>query len=113
MKNLLQKAEFKINEEMERMGFIDDSDNSARFLDDLALKLATEEILKGDISGDNGIELYYEKEHEIEILAEQLLEKIKKEIMNKYNHFSNPGNGNIYEGCYYETAAGLKTWKEA
>lgn len=107
MKSLLQKARVKIQEEIRRIGFIDDSDNSDRFLDKLAMELATKEILKDN----KAIELYYAKEHEIEQLQEQLLEEIKNEIMNKYNRFYLCKNG-YYEGCYYETSEGLKAWKE-
>lgn len=108
LQKLLPQAEVKIQEEIRRTGFIDDSDNADRFLDGLAIELATEEILKDNKT----IELYYEKEHEIEQLTEQLLQKIKDEIMNKYNCFSTITNGH-YEGCYYETIDGLKAWEEA
>lgn len=107
MKKLLKKADLKIREEMKRVGYIDDSDNSDRFLDDLSQKLAIEKILKGS----NEIELYYKKEHEIEQLQEKILQKIKNEIMNKYNRFHTNKNG-YYEGCYYETSDALKAWKE-
>jgi len=48
MKKLLQKAELKIQEEMNRKGFIDDSDYTNRFLDNLALELAKEKYYEVD-----------------------------------------------------------------
>ena len=97
MKNLLQRAEVKVQEEIKRVGFIDDSDNTDRFLDNLSRELAEEEILKGN----EDIDFYYEKECEIEELQEELLEEIKDKIMSKYNRFSTCENGR-YAGYYYE-----------
>lgn len=107
MKKLLQKAELKIQEEIKRIGFIDDSDNTDRFLDNLSKELAKEKILKGN----EDIEFYYEKECEIEELQEELLEEIKDKIMSKYNRFSTCDNG-YYKGCYYETDKEFNNWDE-
>ena len=107
MKKLLQKARKKVEEEMKRVGFIDDSDNSDRFLDNLSQKLAKEEVLKGN----ENIDFYYEKEDEIEQLQEKLLEEIRDKIMGKYNRFYECKNGQ-YIACFYETIDGLKAWKE-
>ena len=107
-KEKVEQAREKVEEEMKRVGFIDDSDNTDRFLDNLSQELAKEEILKGN----EDIDFYYEKEDEIEQLQEKLLEEIRDKIMNQYNRFYECKNGQ-YEGCYYETTAGLKAWKEA
>lgn len=107
MKDLLQKAEVKVQEEIKRVGFIDDSDNADRFLDNLSQELAKEEILKGN----KDIEFYYEKECEIEGLQEELLEEIRDKIMSKYNSFSTCENGH-YAGCYYEIDKEFKNWDE-
>lgn len=107
MKNLLEKAGVKVQEEIKRVGFVDDSDNTDRFLDNLSQELAKEEILKGN----EDIDFYYEKEGEIEELQEELLEEIKDKIMNKYNSFSTCENGH-YEGCYYEIDKEFNNWDE-
>ena len=107
MKNLLQKAELKIQEEIKRVGFIDDTDNTDRFLDNLSQELAKEEILKGN----EDINFYYDKESEIEELQEKLLEEIKDKIMSKYNHFSTCESGH-YKGCYYEIDKEFSNWDE-
>lgn len=110
MESLLQKlllqAEVKIQEEIRRTGFIDDSDNADRFLDRLAMELAKEKILQNNAD----IELYYEKETEIEQLQEQLLQEMKDKIMNQYNRFYECKNGQ-YIACFYETTDGLRAWQ--
>ena len=95
-KEILQKAEIKIQEEMNRIGYIDDSDNVVRFLDNLARNLAEEEVLKGNEDID------YEKEREIEELQEELLEEIKKIMSSKYKRIYSLKNGH-YTAFYYET----------
>lgn len=108
MKNLLQKAEVKIQEEIKRVGFIDDSDNTDRFLDNLAKKLAEEEILQGN----DDIDFYYEKEYEIKEMQEKLLEKIKDRIMSKYNSFEVFSKRGHCEAYYYEIDKKFNTLKE-
>jgi len=95
-KEILQKAEIKIQEEMNRIGYIDDSDNVVRFLDNLARNLAEEEVLKGNEDID------YEKEREIEELQEELLEEIKRIMSSKYKRIYSLKNGH-YTAFYYET----------
>lgn len=106
MKNLLKKADLKIQEEIRRIGFIDDSDNTERFLDNLSQELAEKEILRGN----EDIGFYYENEYKIEELKEQLLEEIRNKIMSKYNRFYTHKNGQ-YIACFYETSDALKAWK--
>ena len=103
MKKLLQRAEVKIQEEIKRTGFIDDSDNVVdRFLDSLARNLAEEKILKGDID---------EKEREIEELQEELLEEIKKIMSSKYKRIYTLKNGH-YTAFYYEADKEFNNWNE-
>lgn len=87
-KEILQKAKTKIQEEIEITGFIDDSDNVNRFLDNLIQEL-TEEALRDD-----------EKNIDYE-LQDELLEEIKKFMNNHYKHISTRKNGN-YVGFYYK-----------
>jgi hypothetical protein len=108
MKNLIEKAELKIQEEIKRVGFIDDSDNTDRFLDNLSQELTKEEILKGN----EDIIFHYDKESEIEELQEKLLEEIKYKIMNKYNHFSTCEGDGHYKSCYYEIDKEFNNWDE-
>jgi len=108
MKKLLQKAELKIREEMDRRGFIDDSDYTNRFLDNLALELAKEKILKNN----DDIDFYYEKEYEIEELQVKLLKEIKEKIMNKYRLFCTCNEYGYYKACYYEVDKDFETWDE-
>lgn len=106
-KELLKKASEEIRKEMYEVGFIDDSDDISRFLDNLARELAKEEILEGN----EDIDFYYEKECEIEELQEKLLKEIKDKIMSKYNRFSTCQNGH-YAACYYEIDKEFKNWDE-
>lgn len=108
MNNLLEKAKMEIEKEMEEMGYIDDSDNADRFLDELARKLVEKEILQGD----DDIDLYYEKEGEIEELAEDLLEELNVYTSDKYNlvkveHEFGYGYDNW---CYVKDYEGLVKW---
>ena len=101
LKKLLKKALQEVEVEMNRAGFIDDSDNMPeRFLDGLAKKLVETELAPYPYY----IELYYEKEKEIEELAEELL-YMTKENMSKYNSYSNDGRY-----CYYKDKKDLVAW---
>lgn len=104
LEKLLEVAREKIKEEMARdAGFIDDSDDMPeRFLDCLAKELVTNEL----VPDPDNIELYYEKEEDIEELSEKLLYKIKEEIMSKeYNSYGNDGRY-----CYYRDKKDLIAW---
>ena len=104
LEKLLKIAKEKIKEEMARdVGFIDDSDDMPeRFLDCLAKELVENEL----VPNKDDIELYYEKEGEIEELAEELLNMIKEEIMAKeYNSYANDGRC-----CYYRDKKDLFAW---
>jgi len=102
LKKLLKKALQEVEVEMNRAGFIDDSDDMPeRFLDGLAKKLVETELAPYPYD----IELYYEKEKEIEELAEELLTMIKEEIMPDYNSYSSNGRY-----CYYRGKKDLVAW---
>lgn len=104
LEKLLEVAREKIKEEMARdAGFIDDSDDMPeRFLDCLAKELVENEL----VPDKSNIELYYEKEEDIEELSEKLLYKIKEEIMSKeYNSYGNDGRY-----CYYRDKKDLVAW---
>ena len=97
-KEILQKAKVKIQEEMDKLGFIDDSDNADRFLDNLIQELA-EEIL-----GDNEEDIDYE-------LQEELLEEIK-EFMNKhYKRIYSLKRGH-YTAFYYDANKNFNSLEE-
>ena len=91
IENLLEKAKIEIANEMERVGFIDDSDNVDRFLDNLAYEL-TENI--EDVDQD------------------QLLEEIQEHMKFRYNSSNHTNDRADYTGCYYKDAEGLKAWNE-
>ena len=108
LNKLLEVAKIEIVREMNEVGFIDDSDNTDRFLDDLARSLTEKEILKDN----DDIELYYEKESEIEEIAEEVLEMIKDFMGKKYKNKGETDEKANYTGVYYEDQEGLKKWKE-
>ena len=91
MKRLLQKAESCIDKEIEENLFIEDSPivgPECRYLDCLAEELATFEILGDNIyEREDKYEVYSTHEQEILGLADELLERIEAEIMQKYNFY--------------------------
>ena len=102
LEKLLKKALQEVEVEMNRVGFIDDSDDMPeRFIDGLAKELVENEL----VPDKSDIELYYEKEGEIEELAEKLLDMIKEKIMSEYNSYSSGGRY-----CYYKDKKDLITW---
>lgn len=102
MNNLLKKAEKCIEDFIEQYTFIEHTDIigwESRYLDNLALKLSTKEILGDDIyEQDNKFELFDEKEDEILELTDILLEEIENKIMTKYNCYED----SIYLRVYYK-----------
>lgn len=105
---MLEKAKIKIIEEIDKQGFIDNSDNTDRFLDKLARGIVEQEVLKGS----DDIELYYEKESEIEELTEDLLEKIKDYMNKNYNRKGLLEESGDYQGCYYKTIKDFIKWSK-
>lgn len=108
LERLLDLAKVEIEKEMDILGYIDDSDMHDRFLDELAKKLVEEEILQGN----DDIELYYEKETEIEELTEELLGRMAEHMNKTYKRKGNCNERGDYTGCYYSTKEGLKKWSE-
>ncbi len=81
LEKLLKIANKKIKEEIEDLGFIDDSDDiPEEFLDYIA-ELAKELVTNELVSDPDNIELYYEKEEDIEYLADELIDMIEEQIM--------------------------------
>ena len=101
-KEALQKAEIKIKKEMNRIGFIDDSDGiTNRFLDSLTRDLI-EEALR---------DINYEKEDEIEELQEEVLQEIKNFMKKHYKYISKLEGGN-YIAFYYKADKEFKDLNE-
>lgn len=105
LEKLLSLAKVEIEKEMDRVGYIDDSDNMDRFLDNLAKNLVEKELVP-----DGDIELYYEKEAEIEELVEELLKMIKDEVMIDYDSISTTNERGDYLACWYRDLKGLVNW---
>lgn len=87
MKKLLEKARKEIKKEMEVKGYIDDSDNCDRFLDNLAKELTETEQEK-----------------------DELLDLIKDEIMIEYNKIGSINERGDYTGCYYKDIKDAIKW---
>ena len=82
LEKLLKKAMEEVGKEMDRMGYIGDTDDiPEEFLDyisELAKELVTNELVSDP---EDNIELYYEKEEDIEYLADELIDMIEEQIM--------------------------------
>lgn len=103
LEKLLSLAKVEIEKEMDRVGFIDDSDNTDRFLDELAKNLVEKELVP-----DGDLDLYYEKEAEIKELSEDLLEIIKDNM--NYDSVVVSNERGEYSKCYYKDLKGLVKW---
>lgn len=90
MKNLLIEARKEIYKEMDRVGFIDDSDGCERFLVNLAYDLILDRY---------------------DIDLDVFLEEIISKIMVEFKHEGRLIDGD-YKGCYYKNIEGLKAWVE-
>jgi hypothetical protein len=112
MKKLLKKAEILIDKEIDENVFIEHTDIigwESRYLDCLALKLATKEILGEDIyDRDEFFRFYEPKEDEILELTDILLEQIEEKIMCKYNCYED----SIYLRVYYKIDKKFETRDE-
>lgn len=106
LNNLMKQAKIEIEKEINREGFIDDSDNTDRFLDDLAIKLPEREILKEN----NDVEFYYENEDKIKEISEELLEGIEYYMRSNYKREGSVDKTDNYKGCYYKNKEGLENW---
>jgi hypothetical protein len=89
LEKLLGKARAAIIEEMNRVGYIDDSDLTDRFLDNLAYELTVD---------NEGID------------QDELLEAIKDEIMIEYNKIGFVNDAADYTGCYYKDTKDAIRW---
>lgn len=106
---ILEYTEHDIKEEMNSKGYIDDSDNQDRFLDN-----SVEENTKIAVLGDNDdIGLYYENEGLIEELKEEALKNIQKYMSKNYKEKGSVNDRGDYTGCYYKNKEGLKNWKKS
>lgn len=85
LEKLLETAKSEIVKEMDRVGFIDDSDNTDRFLDGLARELVEEE------SGSND-------DGEIEELTDELLEMIQDYMHTEYKSEGETDERGNYSG---------------
>lgn len=91
LNNILETAKEKIKVEMNERKFIDDSDNTDRFLDKLAFDLT---------------------ENQSEEQKEDFLEMIYSYMNATYHQAGESDDYGNYKGCYYETEQGLNDWIE-
>lgn len=81
LEKLLKKALEEVGKEMNRAGYIDNTDDIPEklldYIEALAIDLVTNEL----VPDPDNIELYYEKEEEIEYLADELIDMIEEQIM--------------------------------
>lgn len=108
LNKLLEVAKVEVEKEMKEVGFVYDGDNAERFLDKLAEKLVSDEVLKGN----DDIDFYYEKEGEIEELSEELLANIKEYVKDNYNHVGEVDDRGDYAGYYHDTEKLYESVKE-
>jgi hypothetical protein len=113
MRKLLKKAESCIDKEIEENLVIEDSPiigPECRYLDCLAEKLATFEILGEDIyEREDKYEAYILHEDKILGLADELLERIETDIMKKYNYYQ---SRDFYWKFYYKIDKKFDTLEE-
>ena len=113
MKKLLEEASIRIDKELEENLFIEDSPiigPECRYLDCLAEKLATFEILGDNIyEREDKYEAYILHEDKILGLADELLERIDAEIMQKYNFYQ---SHDFFWKFYYKIDKKFDTLKE-
>ena len=113
MKKLLEEASIRIDKEIKENLFIEDSPiigAECRYLDCLAEKLATFEILGEDIyEREDKYEAYILHEDKILELADELLERIETEIMQKYNFYQ---SHDFYWKFYYKMDKKFVTLEE-
>lgn len=84
-----------IQKEIERAGFIEDSDLVDRFVDRVTYDIATEVVM-----GDTGID-YEDKDGEIELLRDKLINYANEFLANNYNSIGEINERGDYKGYYY------------
>ena len=90
LNKILEDAKFKIEEEINAVGFIDDTDGADRFIDNLARK--------------------YEEEYD-ELEFDELLEMLEDYMKKTYKRKGSCDETGHYAGCYYKEKEGLKKWE--
>lgn len=96
MNELIEIAKKAINKEIEKVGYIDNSDNADRFVDTLVA-----EYVERSFDED-------EAEDAKEELTEALIDYLD-EAYEKAGEVDEAGN---YKGCYYENKDGLAKWEK-
>lgn len=96
MNELIEIAKKAINKEMEKVGYIDNSDNTDRFVDTLVA-----EYVERSFDED-------EAEDAKEELTEALIDYLD-ETYEKAGEVDEAGN---YKGCYYVNEKGLAKWEK-
>lgn len=96
MNELIEIAKKAINKEMEKVGYIDNSDNADRFVDTLVA-----EYVERSFDED-------EADDAKEELAEALIDYLD-ETYEKAGEVDEAGN---YKGCYYVNEKGLAKWEK-
>lgn len=89
LNNILEDAKIKIEGKMNRVGFIDDTDNAERFIDDLARE--------------------YEEEYDLDF--DLILETLEDHMKKTYKRKGSCDKTGHYAGCYYKDKEGLKKWE--
>ncbi|SNR95140.1 hypothetical protein SAMN05446037_100249 [Anaerovirgula multivorans] len=89
LNNILEDAKIKIQEKMNKVGFVDDTDNAERFIDDLARE--------------------YEEEHDLDF--DLILETLEDHMKKTYKRKGSCDKTGHYAGCYYKDKEGLKKWE--
>jgi hypothetical protein len=105
----IEEAKTEIENEMKRLGFIDDSDDCQRFLDSLCRKLIENNVLCYS-DNENSIFQFYNKD--IKELSEDLLQKVRDEIMSDYNTLSETDERGHTGYVYYEIDKQFKNFDE-
>lgn len=100
LNNLLEIAKIEIEEEIEEMGFIDDSDNCDRFLDSLA-----KDLVEGETDEN-------QEDFDTEELTSEVLEMLDDYMKKTYKREGKCNDRGDYTGCYYKDKEGLKSWCE-
>ena len=101
MERILEKAKQLIEEKMNKEGFIDDSTGCPRFLDEVSTRLSEEEFATKNPGMDDDT-LHFEKGEEIIEFSQQILEKIRENIMVRYKLLESVGEVFIYHNTNKE-----------
>lgn len=89
LNDILEQTKKEISAEMDRAGYIDESDDNERFIDELTKK-HTEENEKLDF--------------------DEVLEMVDDYMKKTYKRKGSSDDGGHYAGCYYKDKQGLEKW---